>query len=304
MKEEKLRELIMTNCPDVMERNKYLWENSLSQKKLTMWLENFKGKVFEQHTEADVALDLLKHFLYYSENELRYLCKSALSMLKYEKMREDPKRYLGAQSNRLLNEYLRSCIFSYIGYLSESSSYLLYPFRQECDIPVSQIVEPENLSRKKIDECLSKNAALIFLDDFCGTGQTGLNFWKSHAHDIKKNYPNIEIFYLALVAMNMGISRIRQHTGFSMICPVVLTDEYRVFSDCSIVFSDEKRRRMAKEICETYGKCLEGKTYVCGYGNSQILVGFHHNIPDNTLPVVWSDNKDWFPLFKRRKKRH
>ncbi len=304
MEEEKLRELIMKNCPDVMDRNKYLWENCLSEKKLTMWLENFRGKVFDEFTEADVALDLLKHFLYYSENELRYLCKSALSMLKYEKMREDPERYLGVKSNHLLNVYLRSCIFSYIGYLSESSSHLLYPFRQECDIQLSQMVEPEKIPREKIDECLSKNAALIFLDDFCGTGQTALNFWESSAHEIKKNYPNIKIYYLALVAMNMGISRIREHTDFSMICPVVLTDDCRVFSDCSVVFPDEKKRSTAKEICERYGECLEGKTCACGYGNSQILVGFHHNIPDNTLPVVWSDNKNWFPLFRRRKKRY
>ena len=304
MKDEELRKIIMKKCPDILDCNKYLWENRLSEKKIIMWLENFKGEFFDELIEKEFALDLLKHFLYYSEREIRYLCNAALSLFKYEKIKEDPKRYLRANTNLLLNAFLQGCIYSYIGYLSESSSHLLYPFRQECNIPLRQIIEPEKMSTEKVEECFSKNCALVFLDDFCGTGQTGFKFWKSHAREIRKNHPNIKIYYLTLVAMKIGISRIEKHTDFKMISPVVLNENYRVFSSSSIVFPDRKRREIAKEICRSYGERLEGKDCACGFGNSQVLVGFHHNIPDNTLPVLWSDTNGWEPLFRRKRKRY
>jgi len=304
MKEEELRRLIFRRCPDIMDRNKYLWEDCLSEKKIIMWLENFKGEFSDEYTEKEIALNLLRHFLYYSEDEIRHLCKTALSMLKHEKIREDPQRYLGSKSRLLLSAYLQGCIYSYIGYLSESSSHLLYPFRQECNIPLSQIIEPERLSTKKVKECLSENCALIFLDDFCGTGQTGLKFWKSRAQKIQKNNPNTKIYYLALVAMEMGTSRIANRTKFKMVSPVILNEEYRVFSDLSRVFPDRKKREIAKKICGVYCERLEGKDYEYGFGNSQVLVGFHHNIPDNTLPIFWSNAHGWEPLFRRKRKRY
>jgi len=304
MKEEELRRLILRKCPDIMDRNKYLLDDCLSEKKIIMWLENFNGEFSDESTEKEIALDLLRHFLYYSEDEIRHLCKTALSMLKYEKLREDPQRYLGDKPRLLLSTYLQGCIYSYIGYLSESSSHLLYPLRQECGIMLSQIVEPGRLSTKKVKECLSENCALVFLDDFCGTGQTGLKFWKSCAQKIQKNHPKNKIYYLALVAMEMGISRISDHTKFKMISPVILNEEYRVFSDLSRVFPDRKKREIAKRVCGGYSDRLEGKDYKYGFGNSQVLVGFHHNIPDNTLPIFWSNSHGWEPLFRRKRKRY
>ena len=41
-------------------------------------------------------------------------------------------------------------------------------------------------------------------------------------------------------------------------------------------------------------------TYV-PFRNGQLLIGFHHNVPDNTLPILWFDspNADWRPIFRR-----
>jgi len=303
LKEEELRRLMLKKCPDIMDRNKYLWEDCLSEKKIIMWLENFKGEFSDESIEKVIALDLLRHFLYYSEDEIRHLCKTALSMLIYEKIREDPQRYLGGKSRLLLSAYLQGCVYSYIGYLSESSSHLLYPFRQECDIPISQIIEPGRLSAKNVREALSEDCALIFLDDFCGTGQTGLKFWKSHAQEIQKNHPDTKIYYLALVAMEMGTSRIEDYTKLNVISPVIIKEQHRVFSDRSRVFLDGSKRAIAKEICGGYGERLVGKDHKYGFGDSQVLIGFHHNIPDNTLPIFWSDAHGWEPLFRRKRKR-
>ena len=35
-----------------------------------------------------------------------------------------------------------------------------------------------------------------------------------------------------------------------------------------------------------------------GYNDCQMLLGFHHNTPNNTLPIFWRE-KNWTPIFKR-----
>ena len=36
-----------------------------------------------------------------------------------------------------------------------------------------------------------------------------------------------------------------------------------------------------------------------GYGGCQLLLGFAHNVPNNTLPIFWLQDEAWFPVFKR-----
>jgi hypothetical protein len=59
---------------------------------------------------------------------------------------------------------------------------------------------------------------------------------------------------------------------------------------------------------EAYGREL-WRLYPLGYRNGQLLVGFHHNTPDNTLPIVWKDDircrgRPWEPVFRRYWKRY
>jgi hypothetical protein len=41
--------------------------------------------------------------------------------------------------------------------------------------------------------------------------------------------------------------------------------------------------------------------YPLGYENDQAAVAFHHNTPNNSLPVIWKKMTDgsWYPLFER-----
>ena len=55
-------------------------------------------------------------------------------------------------------------------------------------------------------------------------------------------------------------------------------------------------------MCEKYGNKLT-KGYPLGYGGCQLLLGFSHNTPNNTLPIFWCDN-NWTPFFKRYNKKY
>ena len=85
--------------------------------------------------------------------------------------------------------------------------------------------------------------------------------------------------------------KVKNHTGLDVICPQVLDNSYRVFDSTSWVFQDPTERNSAKSICGYYGNNIFEGEDALGYKDSQALVGFHHNIPDNTLPVIWGERQ-------------
>lgn len=281
----------------IMNYNKYIWDDRISKKDLEEWLNNFKGKVINFSKEKRIALDLLINFIYYNEKEIKYLCKNAYIMFRLEKIKDFISSGCSINDAELLfNKYLRKCRFSHIGRPSESGGYILYPFRKINKLPL-------HLFLKRWDEVNSDIESLILVDDFLGTGDTAVDFWNSPTiQHIIKRFPHIQLYYMVLVALKKGIDTIKNETNLNIICPQIFDEEYRVFSDKSTVFPDKKKRNIAKQVCENYGEYLEGKRNALGYKNSETLLGFHHNIPDNTLPIIWSDEREWYPIFKRERK--
>jgi hypothetical protein len=58
--------------------------------------------------------------------------------------------------------------------------------------------------------------------------------------------------------------------------------------------------------CEKYGQHLWAADPL-GYKDGQLLLGFSHNTPDNTLPIFWSEGHPprlWEPMFKRYHKNY
>jgi hypothetical protein len=63
-------------------------------------------------------------------------------------------------------------------------------------------------------------------------------------------------------------------------------------------------RAEVEAMCRRYGDRLVS-TYPLGFGDCQLLIGFHHNTPDNSLPIIWfvePDGLPWTPIFKRYSK--
>ena len=57
----------------------------------------------------------------------------------------------------------------------------------------------------------------------------------------------------------------------------------------------------ARDLCLRCGEQLV-PSHPLGYRDGQLLLGFSHNTPDNTLPVFWYEERDgpnWRPMFRR-----
>ncbi len=281
----------------IINHNKYIWGDCISKKDVEEWFNNFKGKVIDTTKEKEIALDLVLNFIYYNEKEIKYLCRSAYIMFRQRKIRDFASMGNSIDTaEALFNEELTKCRFSHIGRPSESGGYILYPFRHINELPLSLFLE-------RWDELTDDIARLILVDDFLGTGETAIRFWKSQIiQDIIKRYPDIKLYYIVLVALKRGIDNVKNNTNFKIICPQIFDEEYRVFSKKSSIFLGKEKRESARQVCKSYGEDLEGEEYALGYKDSEALLGFHHNIPNNTLPIIWSDKKGWAPLFPRERK--
>ncbi|MGB2867390.1 MAG: hypothetical protein WBD36_02975, partial [Bacteroidota bacterium] len=64
-----------------------------------------------------------------------------------------------------------------------------------------------------------------------------------------------------------------------------------------------QHREVARRMTEHYGVKIEPKRPL-GYQDSQLLIGFFYNTPDNSLPIFWSSKNNWKPVFKRYDKNY
>lgn len=279
--------------------NNCIWEKQIYQQDVDVWLDNFQGTVLNDGEEKEIALDILSNFIFYNENEIKYLCNHAFNLFKRGKVRGAMLE--GApikKAESLFHSSLKKFKFSHIGRPGESGCFILYYFRQANNLPISIFL-------KRWDEVNCDDSGLLLVDDFLGTGNTAIGFWESQIiQKILKDCPDVELYYLALVALRKGIENVKKSTDFNIICPQVFEEDYRVFSSSSSIFPDAKERGLAKKVCEKYGSRLEGSRDALGYKNSQAIIGFHHNVPNNTLPIIWSDRRGWHPIFKRERKAY
>ena len=130
-----------------------------------------------------------------------------------------------------------------------------------------------------------------------------------------------------LFGTSEGIKKVGDETLFDEVEAVFeldksfecFSEESRYFTKCPVnIYKNE-----CEQLSKKYGFnlmrsiwSLEGvvepalETYSerdkLGYKDGQLLIGFNHNTPDNTLPIFWYDENDinWFPIFKRYNKKY
>jgi hypothetical protein len=266
----------------LMTLSQYAWENRVNRTIIDRWLKNF-----DNDNDKIIALEILTKFIYFTEKETTRLCEVALQKLLVKiGMTYNEKMLIDLQNLRA--KYLAKCRFFGVGCPSESGHYLLYPFRQHNSLP--KALFPEDLNR--VDASIE---FVIVLDDIVASGETASDFWKKIERLSISN--KTRFFYLALLAYNSGIQEVEKNTGFEAIACQTFDDSYRAFTDESCFFPEKKKRRRAKEVAESYGKRAY-RDWPLGFLNFQGLIGFHHNVPDTTLPIIWAKD-GWFPVFER-----
>lgn len=293
-----------------------IWEGQASSASVERWLDNFVGSVVDRQTERDAALYLLSKFQFLGELEVRQLLRAVYRDLVRTPILSDI-RGEGVDDLRALDrEYSREINrtrFLGIGNPSESGTHLLYFFRQENRLPKSLFCNVHEVLGGPIDQIAPRLQSptvtrYVFIDDFCSTGDQALryssNVVEAFRRAAERSKVQIKCEYYVIAAVDTGISRVRRESYFDRVdCVIELDETNKAFAERSrILPSVDLKLDIASglQIFGHYGAKLCPSAPL-GYGDGQLLFGFHHNIPDNSLPVFWGgdDGNAWETLFRR-----
>lgn len=295
--------------------NEAVWERSVSEPILNEWLENFDGRVTDPSEERLCALYVISHFMYFGSREIRVLLRAMyrdlfliplLADIQVHNPHADPA---GLQA--LINEELMRTRFLGIGNPSESGVHLLYYFRQENSLPresfadSSRILRTVNGVRELADPNIKR---YIFIDDVCGSGDTAIDYAQEVVSEVLACGESVQFEYHTLMGTARGLGEVRRRANYASVKAIYELDssyEYtgedsRYFSYCPEGIEPDLVRRVVRE----YGAAIFPGAPL-GWSGGDLLLGFHHNTPDNTLPIVWAEAAHdsgitaWVPAFKR-----
>lgn len=209
----------------------------------------------------------------------------------------------------LVEQELLASRFIGMGRAAESGAMLLYLFRQVNNIPIERFLHSHEVFERygsstqlRIRESQVKH--YVFVDDLCGSGTQACQYYRDIVLPLKQLNPDALTYYFVLFSTVDGMQTVRQDTCFDIVDSVFELDEsFKAFDDNSRYFAacpDEITKQSALEVFSHYGNKL-WPYHPLGFEDGQLLLGFWHNTPDNTLPPIWY-NEDigiWTPIFER-----
>lgn len=295
------------------------------------WKEGIENEWLSNFTDDDDDIDqkeklnmlwLLSKFMYFGNHELRQLLFSLYrDLFKYpviEAIRQKNSDTIDmVKINAAFKSEINATRFLGVGNPSESGVHMLYYFRQECNLPKDFFLNASDIfSTKQIVETLSDGSEksylkselgdktikrYVFIDDFCGSGDQARSYLEQLVKNIKFEDPCIEVSYLMLFGTVAGVANVKALGVFNQVAAVyTIDDTFKTFSDNSRYFTaipTEIEKIFSETTARKYGNNLFNPPL--GHGDCQLLIGFFHNTPDNSLPIFWSEHNNWKPIFKR-----
>lgn len=147
--------------------------------------------------------------------------------------------------------------------------------------------------------------AILFVDDFIGTGQSIIENLNQIIPSIKDLIKKRKILVIigAITGFQEAKHKIEEFAlknDFQIAVKLIdpLDNSNRCFNNDSQIFKKPYDREKAKSLCDKIGQNLE-KNHPLGYGNCQSTVIFPNTCPNNSLPILWKETSNWKPLFKR-----
>lgn len=156
---------------------------------------------------------------------------------------------------------------------------------------------------------LGKDALVLIVDDFAGTGSTlskGLGKFLNQTENkvVVKSFLNQgRILCYLLYSFPEALRILQEHyPKVKFVAAHVFDDEVRALHEDASIFENKNEIAFAKDMLTQLGRELTPQIPL-GYGDMGTLVAFHDTVPNNTLPIFWAsgtvNEKPWRPLFPR-----
>ena len=230
------------------------------------WTKNFNNK------EIDILCELLKKFYYYTYRNVSEIIKelSAISKEKFDL----------SENNSIV-----SVIRKADGKLGSSSEYMIL---HKMVSGLNKSIYYESLEAIK-DEEWNNIKNIIFVDDCCGTGKTFMKFLKQQ----KKSFLNKRIIFIIIEIMEKAKYDIEDYAKCENLCIEILAHEIR---EKAFKIDDKILSPMFIEMSKKRHIC---EKYIMGYEQTEALMAFYNNTPNNTLGLFWLQTPENIPIFPR-----
>lgn len=299
----------------------HAWDQEVRWPNVEAWAENFRGNIFDKSDEQKYALLALTRFLYFGKRMLREMLRSLYrDHFEAPQIQRIRRNYGDTRDTVLLRklytEERKATRFLGVGNPAESGAHLLYFFRQVNYLPKDLFIDLGSaFVAKSAGDGRTTSVVYsprqpgisryVFFDDLVGSGSQAKKYLGGRLMNIRRDNPNIELKFMCLFATTQGLARLNDVSMFNgnAMCLFELDDSYKVFSLTSRYFEgspDWFSNKILQDIAFSYGREIQPRKPL-GFGDGQLLLGFSHNTPDNTLPIFWDEGSQnpWSPVFLR-----
>lgn len=296
----------------------HAWDRELTLADVSKWVENFSGDCIATDEEKKYAVYLLTRFMFVSKRLIREMLRSLYRDVFEAPLKQRIRRQLGGTRDAKIVQAafareLEATRFIGVGNPSESGAHLLYYFRQVNRLPKSLFLDCAAAFRPVSPDAGVVRFAprslqatrYVFFDDLVGSGNQACLYLTPYLKGLRRVSPNIDFRFLSLFSTSHGLDRLNESSMFNgkAECLFELDDSYKSFGSQPRYFSSAPswmNRAVMKNIAAHYGSLLDKKIPL-GYDDSQLLLAFSHNTPDNSLPIFWNEGRahPWAPIFLR-----
>ena len=276
-------------------------DRPLTPHDVAIWVSQF-GRVSDQRLML-ILLNRLRDRGLFTPDKFQFALTQLHKFALREATSRDIPQKLSAR-NRLANWYV-----THADPPGKSGSHTLYEYRATNPIPSDNSGSPDRVISALVS-ANSNRAVLVCIDDFVGTGRSAVQGLKERILPLlEEKIPNwrewILLIYAVVVAYEEGLDYIQSNFGndISVVCFQRQTEADKAFSPQSSIFESAEDRFRAQDIAKRIGDSLE-RRHPLGYEDSQALIVFPNNVPNNTLPIFCKadstyQGRPWTPLFPR-----
>lgn len=225
---------------------------------------------------VSLVLSMISSFDYYSHREANIMLG---------RLHDELGRDFGFNDNTALHTYIKKKdgrICSSVDYWAEYKSINKID-KNLCSDDLREIPESE--------WALIEN--IVIIDDCCGTGGSLEKFIELS----KRDFSGKTIYYVVLHALEAAKEKIIQIEEKYSLCIHLVAINIRELA-IQIVAPDNAEDTR-KQIIKASRKMHIGKDYALGKDNSEGLMAFYNNTPNNTIGLFWCPSDRNNPIFPR-----
>ncbi|WP_339238866.1 hypothetical protein MKX40_30525 [Paenibacillus sp. FSL R5-0517] len=245
--------------------------------KFYKWIDNTESEVVRE-----ILIQLFSEFEFFPKTEVKRLLLKQLSEILHSNSLDDIAIFsLPSQSGKTNS--------------SDEMTMLIREIVREHGIQIYEETIKKNIEDIEDDEYIK---IAVFFDDISGSGKTITDFLREY----KEKLDGKKIIINLLAATDSALQAIEQYRSKENLDIQVKVEKTygKIFTEHPTL-KDDKRILLSKFEEEIWGK---GNRNIMGFKDSQLIIGFYHNIPNNTLSSFWYHSdfgklKEWNTLFKR-----